>query len=49
MVVEGENKPLNWAYETLNGFKLLFSSFSFDISYFATTFYVLKEEYHFKK
>jgi hypothetical protein len=46
MVLDGANKPLNWAYEPLNGFKLLFSPFFFDISYFATTFYVLKEESH---
>ncbi len=30
----------------LNGFKLTFSPFFFDFSYFATTFYVPKEESH---
>ncbi len=44
MVLDGANKPLNWAYEPLNGFKLSFSPFFFDFSYFATTFYVPKEE-----
>jgi hypothetical protein len=45
MVLDGANKPLNWAYEPLNGFKLSFSPFFFDFSYFAT-FYVPKEESH---
>jgi hypothetical protein len=46
ILLDGANKPLNWAYEPLNGFKLLFSTFFFDYSYFATDFYVQKEESH---
>jgi hypothetical protein len=39
MVVDWANKPLNWAYEPLNGFKYCFLLFIFD-------FYVPKEETH---
>jgi hypothetical protein len=42
MVVDGTDKPLNWVYEPLNGFKLSFSPFYFDLLPM-TTFYVTKK------
>jgi hypothetical protein len=53
IVIDGAYKPLNWAYELLNGFKLSFLFFIeiyrllvFDVSYFVTTFYIPKEKSH---